>query len=305
MSGGERVGRRAKVSVRAVQPEFRAGEPITAQVSVSGSGGLKVERCQVELQARLRDGRTRKQGLGALPVSVDAPVTLAEVISLAEVAGLAGAVLPPSGATRQVTLARAPSCPSGKTRRVSVEYQLVARLGLASGRQIAASAPVVVVNPRCVYQSAEGAEYFRRAQRCDLDLVLPAPHGRPGETIEGLFRVRPGEPVYARLVLRQMYVLSGRGAGGTVPAPVLTQALTYFPPSRSLRWYPRRSQLARGVMLSGPAEFPFRIPVPGKVCPTLVSRDFSVRHYVCCEVHYRARQDSPDVIAREVNIHSA
>ncbi len=298
------MGRGPKVAVHPIRPGFLAGEPVTARVSVTGGGGLVAERCQVELLARIWNGRTRKQGLGTFPVSVNAPEDRVAVVSRAEVASLAGAVLPPSAVTGEVTLPDAPSCPSGKTRRVSVSYVLTARLQLASGRKVAASAPVVVVIPRRLYQQVEGTECFRRTQRCDLDLELPAPHARPGEAIEGVLRVHPREPVHAHLVLRQLYTRSAPGIGGT-PTPVLTQGLACFPPARSLRWAPRSLRLARDVMLSGPAEFPFRIPVRGNACPTFITQDLAVRHYVSGEVHYRNRRASLDVLIREVNIHTA
>lgn len=306
------------MSVRAARQSFGVGEPVVAQVSVAG-GGQPVRRCWVELRARVWDGRTRRRSVytGYGSTSVDAPARRTDMVSRAEVGGLAQAVLPPSGITRQVTLPRAPSAPSAKASRVAVDYVLVARIELENGRKAEASAPVTVVSLRGTYQDVEDAEYFRLARRCDLELDLPAPRARPGEAIEGVLRVRPHEPVDARLVLRYLYwVQRGRGlperaASAAALTPTLLRSLEYFPPTRPWNNFALltrsrravgRAALARSVTLGEPAEFPFRIPVRADACPTLITEDCSVRYYVCGEIRYR--RDGRDKLAREVNIHS-
>jgi hypothetical protein len=315
------VASRLKVSVSAVRPEVGIGELIAARVSVAGGGGRRVRQCWVELRAQIWDGGTRKQAMftGNVSGMTDVPAPRTGVLSRAEVAGLAGTMLPETGITRELTLPTAALAPSGKTKNVAVDYLLAARIELDSGRKAEGSAPVTLVSRRNTYQGVEGTEYFRRARWCDLELELPAPHARLGESIEGLLRVRPREPVNARMVLRYLYwVQRGRGLPGwaesaAAQTPILLRSLEYFPPTDTYnnfalltrrRRAARRAALARSVMLSGPAEFAFRIPVRPDTSPTLITPDCSVRYYVCGEIWYARPWNGRDVLAREVNIHS-
>jgi hypothetical protein len=313
------------VSVSAVRPEYEVGEPVAARVSVAEGDGSRVRQCWVELRAEIWDGRTRKErfyfvGWPYGTSTTNEPVTRTEVLSRAEAGDLAGTVLPITGITRELTLPGAPSAPSGSTKRMFLHYLLEAQVELDNGRKARAFARVAVVSRRSTYQDVEGAEYLRHVRACDLELDVPVPHARLGETIEGVLRVRAHEPVYARLVLGYLYgIWLGRGLPGweerAAPrVPTMLGSLQYFTATKTRK---RRSAvihsdaatirgatLARNVMLSEPAEFAFRQGVRADICPTLITDDCSVRYYVCGEIRYAHRRGGHDILAREVNIHS-
>jgi hypothetical protein len=271
-----------RLSISPTVRAYEVGQPITVRVVAVGLRNSSIRTATAELVQKiwLKVPSVIAGAWGSVPGSA-APQHI--VTGTGSRLGLAGALSASARAECEAVLPNWADAPSGGLAPgPRIEYWVRAELGLANGSTVRREARVRMVSGRSLYQEVEGTRRTYPSVRCDLQLVVPVLHARPGETLSGVLRVLPREPVRARRVFA--YPLRRASASNFLPKLV------------------RYEPLATDVELTEPREFPFAVRLPDQACPTLITPHLSVRWYVHGGLRYGLIEE--DTYDREVNVYT-
>lgn len=283
-------GKKADITIAPERPVYVSGETVTAHIRIVGQKGIHVTRGDVELvsstryrvRSRDRHGDDRNTYdytwhtddvvCGAATILQDVPLTEGQVVEQA-----VAFVIPPDAS------------PSGGGSITSVEWSVRVRLDV-KGFDAKAAAVIGVLSPPSYGMAAAHEPPVHKADDCVMQLALANRSVPVGGVVEGTVTVTPRAEMKAkRLRLRlerAEWVPAREGNSDTdkVAQPVLAEDL--------------------GTMPAGvPATFPFSIQLPPNLCPTLQTRQSSVRWRLVAEVDRRLRKDEEVEVA--INVYSA
>jgi hypothetical protein len=271
-----------RLSISPTVRAYEVGQPITVRVVAVGARDSTIRTAVAKLVQKiwLRAPNVIAGVWGAVPGS---PAPQHIVTGTASRLDLAGGLAADARTEFDAVLPNWADAPSGgRAPGPRIEYWVRAELGLANGRTVRREARVHLVSGRSLYQELEGTVRPHPTFRCDLELVVPVLHARPGETLSGVLRVRPRESVRVQRVFA--YPLRIASVPHFLPAPV------------------RYKPLATDLELTEPREFPFEVQVPDQACPTLITPHLSVHWYMHGGVRYGSVEG--DMYDREVNVYT-
>jgi hypothetical protein len=253
-----------QLSIVPAADSYEVGRPVTVRVVATGleQATIREARADLVMKVWLRKPQVVAGQWGAARPSTSPQRTVAGASTPLR---LAGDLPAGSRAECDVALPNWAQAPSGgRPPGRRIEYAVRAEVKLASGGTVRAETPVRLVSGPALYQKIEGTQRSRHFRRCDIELIAPALHARPGQTLRGTVRVTPHRPMRARSVAAFL---------------IRRQSV---PRTRRIM---RAGSLARGIQLTGPQEFPFDIPVPDEA-PTMITPYLSVHWYVQAVVRY-------------------
>ena len=254
-----------RLTISPLAEAYEIGEPITVRVTAVARRDSEIRLAGAWLAAQIWYRQDPMIFANNVKVSRQPPpvtVTAAGVRL-----SLPGTLLAGDRAECEAVLPNWGCAPSGKglAAGLRVEYWLCARAVLGNGREVRCRAPLRLVSARPVYQDVEGRVLASgEPWYCDFELVLPVQHARPGDTLRGVFRVRPRQPVRARDVRVHLAIIQGV----TRARPPSQVSCTDYcrPDIESPVAFTGKGfsavTLARHVDLTGPCEFQFELQVP-------------------------------------------
>lgn len=283
-------GKKAEITVAPERPVYVLGETVQADVRVEAQKGLQVGRGVAELVASTRFRVRDRDGVGEDRNDTDETWHTDDVVvgqaTLLEHATLAdGQVV-----EERVAFAiprEAP--PSGEGSITTVRWEVRVRLEV-KGFDAKASAAVTVLSPPSYALAATHQPPEHKADDCLIELSLGHRSVPAGGTLEGTVAVTPRAEMKAkRLRMRlerfeSVPARMGNSSTDKVAQAVLADDLGTMP---------------AGVR----ATFPFTIPLPAKLCPSLSTGHSTVRWRLVAEVDRRLRKDEEVEVA--VNVYSA
>jgi hypothetical protein len=259
---------------------YEVSQPIKARVVVVGLQDSSIRQARADLVQKVWLAKPGQVGAWDLPPAKNPPQRT--VTAKGSWLRLPDTLSAGARVELEATLPNWAQAPTGGAfpgRRI--EYRVRAEIVFADGRKTRQDAPVRLVSPPSLYQEVEGTTRRRQSRRCELELAVPAWRARPGETVRGSLRVVPRGAVRARSLFVGL---------------AMRQSVPYY-----FR-YVRGRNLARTTVLTGPAEFPFEITLPGTSCPTLITPHLWVRWYLTAGLRYSLLRT--DRLERELNVYS-
>ncbi len=282
-------GKKADITIATERPVYMAGEMVSAKVRIVGEKGLLVTRGDVELvsstryKVRQRDNDPGDSGyeyvwhtddvvLGGQMFMENAPLEDGQVIEHD-----VSFVIP----------REAP--PSGKGSITTVQWEIRVRLAVR-GFDAKAGAIIGVLSAPSYAMAVTHQPPVHHADDCVMELSLENRSATGGGGVRGTVTITPHAELKAkRLRLRlerfeSVPARAGNSSIAKVAEPVLKDDL---------------GTLAAGV----PVSFPFAIPLPPDVCPTMTTRVSSVGWRLVAEVDRRLRKD--EEVEVSLNVYSA
>lgn len=283
-------GKKAEITIASERTAYVLGEAVQAHVRVEAQKGLHVGRGVAELVASTRFRVRDRDGIGDDRNEVDETWHTDDVV-VGQVVLLENASLADGEVVEQpvsFVIDRA-APPSGEGSITTVRWELRVRLEV-KGFDAKAAAPVTVLSPPSSALAAAHEPPDHKADDCLMELSVRSRSVPAGGMLEGTVTVTPREEMKAkrlRLRLERFEVVPARMGNSSidkVAQPMLAEDL--------------------GTMAAGvPVSFPFAVALPAQLCPTLTTRESTVRWRLVAEVDRKLRKDEEVEVA--LNVYSA
>jgi Arrestin (or S-antigen), C-terminal domain len=283
-------GPKVELSVETDKAAYLPGETVTATISVRATKDLEIEEGRAELvyenEYSYREQYRNSDG----SVEVSEPTTTDRLVHTTEPFLQPGAVA--TGAGHEYTVAlKLPddAIASGEGEITKVRWKVKAILSRRRANDPDAHTVFTVLSPPDAYAPSTEAGVDANDD-CDLDLHLTGSRDvRPGDTVAGTLIVTPRSALDAKEVRVELVRHEDvpRDNGNEEYAVLASTVVTENP------------ELTTAV----PREYPFELPLPGGMCPSLETDQSTVRWYVRGVVARRLRSDYN--IAQELNVYTA